>query len=77
MKKPGFILGIFTGLCVIPVLEELTNLAMSWIEVAKVAPTKRTLKGNKDLMDLQPEEAGETSCIGFRYDSPEDDVYDD
>lgn len=75
MKK--YIAGIFTGLCIIPVLEELTTLALSWIEVAKIAPTRRTLKGNKDLMELQIEETEETSCIGFQYESPEECIYED
>lgn len=77
MKK--FIAGVVTGLCVIPVLEELTNLALAWVESAKVAPSKRTLKGSKEMAEIQGGEEISTQVIGFQY-SPEEedeDCYED
>lgn len=67
MKK--YILGLVTGLIFIPVIEELLNVAFSWIEYLKIVPSKLVLKGNKDLADLQSEdeEYTETNAIGFQY----------
>ena len=45
----NFILGIVFSVCILPILEELTNYVLSWMEVGKIIPTKKVLKGNKDL----------------------------
>lgn len=67
MKK--YILGLVTGLIFIPVIEELLNVALSWIEFLKILPSKLVLKGNKDLAELQDDENNleEANIIGFQY----------
>ena len=74
-----FIIGLLSGLLFIPVIEELLNVIIAWIQVLILKPNKIVLKGNKDIAELQSEEEPvQTSCIGFQVSSEEDDdCYDD
>ena len=45
----AFILGILSYMLLIPVIEEFTNVLLSWIEYFKILPSKLVLKGNKEL----------------------------
>lgn len=74
-----FIIGLLSGLLFIPVIEELLNVIMAWIQVLLLKPNKIVLKGNKELSELQSEdEPIQTSCIGFQVSSEEDDdCYED
>ena len=68
-----FIIGLLSGLLFIPVIEELLNVIMTWIQVLLLRPNKIVLKGNKELSELQGEEPAQTSCIGFQVSSENDD----
>lgn len=71
MKK--YIFGLLTGLLFIPIIEELLNVILAWIEWLKIFPSKLVVKGNKELSELQSnEEYTQTNVIGFTYD-PQDD----
>ena len=74
-----FIIGLLSGLLFIPVIEELLNVIMAWIQVLIIKPNKIVLKGNKDIAELQSgDEPVQTSCIGFQVSSEEDDdCYED
>lgn len=75
MKK--FILGIFSVIFVIPILESITELICSWIEVLKVGSTKRVIIGNNEIADLQMQlEPIQTQAIGFSVPNNED-YYED
>ena len=72
MKK--YILGLVTGLILIPISEQFMDIIFSWIEVMKIKPSKIILKSNSELRDLQSQcSDGDTSCIGFQYDGPEEE----
>ena len=77
MKKlTAYILGIITVITLIPILESLTDVVCSWLEVLKIIPMKKTLVGNNEIQDLQAKlEPVSTSCIGFvqNEEYPEDD----
>ena len=76
-----YILGLATGFIAIPLIEELMNVASSWIQVLMIKPSKIVLNGNKELSELQgDEEEIQTHCIGFQVPSSndyEDDDYDE
>ena len=77
MKKlTVYILGIVTVITLIPILESLTEVVCSWLEVLKIIPMKKTLVGNGEIQDLQSKlEPVSTSCVGFIHNEeyPEDD----
>lgn len=56
------------GVFGLPIIEGLCDLTLSWIEVAKIPPIKKTLQGNKEILELQGETEyqGETTAIGFQ-----------
>ena len=56
----AFILGILSYMLLIPVIEEFTNVLLSWIEYFKILPSKLVLKGNKELKELQEEDGIES-----------------
>lgn len=68
-----FILGIISYICLIPIIEELTNVLLSWIEYLKIRPGKLVIKGNNELKELQGEDdtESETCAIGFQYNPKE------
>lgn len=84
MKKENrmlllFLGGIFAVSTAIPILEELTNLILTWIEYLKIIPSKKIAHGNKDLQEIigNSNECNEQSyAIGFEIPS-ENEAYDD
>lgn len=73
-----YILGLLSGLLFIPVIEEFSNVIMSYIQVLLLKPTKKVLKGNQEISDLQ--EASEyqvSNCIGFQIPSEDEYYYDE
>lgn len=77
-KNKDFIIGILTGMVLIPIVEELITVIFQWIEYMKILPSKLILKGNKELAELQGDAEGyeETSAIGFHYE-PKEEYYED
>lgn len=70
----SYILGLATGFIFIPLIEELINVAFSWIEVLKTKPSgiindwnKKMATEDQDGMD------SDTYAIGFQYTPNEDD----
>lgn len=72
-----YIVGLLSGLVVIPLIESAIDVVYSWIEYLKIKPSKLVIQGNKELAELQDEEDGEfeTNVIGFHYTPEEDDEY--
>lgn len=79
MKNKGFIYGIIFGFVLIPILDELTNLIVSLFELPKATITKKILKENKIIADLQKatEKVDDSVAIGFQYTPPDDDWDDE
>lgn len=73
-----YILGLLSGLLFIPIIEELLNVIMAWIQVLILKPNKIVLQGNKELAELQNDdvEDEQTNCIGFQI-SNEDEYYEE
>lgn len=63
----AFILGILSYMLLIPVIEEFTNVLLSWIEYFKILPSKLVLKGNKELKELQEEDGIESETYAFGF----------
>lgn len=76
-----FIVGLITGFIAIPLIEELMNVANTWIQALLIKPNKIVIKGNQELAEMQgDEEEIQTHCIGFQVPSSndyEDDDYDE
>ena len=73
----AFLLGLLSYMLFIPIIEELSNVILSWIEYLKILPSKLVLKGNKELKELQDDDGkSETCAIGFQY-NPEEDIDDE
>ena len=75
----AFILGILSYILLIPVIEEFTNVLLSWIEYFKIFPSKLVLKGNKELKELQEGDdvESETYAVGFQYNQEDIDDEDE
>ena len=72
-----YIFGLLSGLLFIPIIEEFINVIMSWIQVLLLTPSKKVVKGNKDIADMQQEdECQQTNCIGFQYNG-DGEYYED
>lgn len=76
MKK--FIYGIITGFILISILDELTNLIISLFELPKAVITKKILRENKVINELQTdlEKTDDGVAIGFDL-SQQEEFYDD
>lgn len=72
MKK--YILGLLTGIVVIPVIEEFLNVIYSWIEVAKIKPAGIVNEWNKKITADTPED---TQAIGFQIPTSDEEYYED
>lgn len=79
LKNKGFIYGIIFGFVLIPILDELTNLIVSLFELPKATITKKILKENKVIADLQKdtENVDDAIAIGFQYTPPDEDWDDE
>ena len=67
---------MITALVALPIINEIVEIICSFLEILKVTSTKKVLKINKDIMDLQEQlESVNTNCIGF--ETPNTEYYDD
>lgn len=75
MKK--YILGFLTGVCLLPIIDSITELVQVALEVPKGKLSKKVMKLNNEIQDIRAEsEPVGTSCIGF--DIPDEvEYYDD
>lgn len=84
MKKNKTLLSYILGACTIviflPIVEEIVNVILSWIEYLKILPGKLVIKGNAELQELQSNsetEEVDTCAIWFHYEPETEDYYDD
>ena len=79
-KLKIYILGMITALVALPIIDEVVEIICSFLEILKGISTKKVLKINKDIMDLQEQlELVNTNCIGFEAPNTEyeDDDWED
>ena len=79
-KLKIYILGMITILVALPIVDEIVEIICSFLEILKGTSTKKVLKINKDIMDLQEQlEPVNTNCIGFEIPNAEyeDDDWED
>ena len=75
-KLKIYILGMITALVSLPIIDEVVEIICGFLEILKGISTKKVLKINKEIMDLQLQlEPVNTSCIGF--EAPNTECYDD
>ena len=75
-KLKIYILGMITTLVALPIINEIVEIICSFLEILKGTSTKKVLKINKEIMDLQEQlEHVNTNCIGFETTNTE--YYDD
>ena len=75
-KLKIYILGMITTLVALPIIDEVVEIICSFLEILKGINTKKVLRINKDIMDLQEQlETVNTNCIGF--EAPNTEYYDD
>lgn len=75
-KLKIYILGMITTLVALPIIDEVVEIICGFLEILKGISTKKVLKINKEIMDLQEQlEPVNTSCIGF--EPPNTEYYDD
>lgn len=84
MKKNKTLLSYILGACTIviflPIVEELVNVILSWVEYLKIIPSKLVLKGNAELQEIQNESGemdSDTCAIGFHYEPETEEYYDE
>ena len=74
-KLKIYILGMITALVALPIINEVVEIICSFLEILKGISTKKVLRINKDIMDLQEQlEPVNTNCIGF--EAPNTEYYD-
>ena len=67
---------MITTLVALPIINEIVEIICSFLEILKGTSTKKVLKINKEIMDLQEQlEPVNKSCIGF--EAPNTEYYDD
>lgn len=72
-----FIFGMLTTLAFIPIIESLVEIVLCSLEPLKAKSTKKVLKINKEINELQSElEPIDTQAIGFEIPSDEE-YYDE
>ena len=79
-KLKIYILGMITALVALPIIDEVVEIICSFLEILKGISTKKVLKINKDIMDLQEQlEPVNINCIGFETPNTEyeDDDWED
>lgn len=74
MKK--YILGLITGLFIIPIIEEISNVLFSWIEVAKIKSASIIASCNREASGNDLEQY-ETPVVGFQINTTNDDYDED
>ncbi len=45
-----YVFGLLTGLVLLPLIDQVLSVALTWIEVAKLKPTKKIIAGNHELL---------------------------
>ena len=74
-KLKIYILGMITTLVAFPIIDEVVEIICSFLEILKGISTKKVLKINKEIIDLQEQlEPVNTNCIGF--ETPNTEYYD-
>lgn len=76
----SYILGACTIVIFLPIVEELVNVILSWVEYLKIIPSKLVLKGNAELQEIQNESGemdSDTCAIGFHYEPKTEEFYDE
>ena len=79
-KLKIYILGMITTLVALPIINEVVEIICSFLEILKGISTKKVLRINKEIMDLQEKlEPVNTNCIGFETPNTEyeDDDWED
>lgn len=71
MKK--YILGLVSGVFILPIMDALLNYICTWIEALKIKPTNKINEWNKTINKNQEE--CNTDAIGFQCSNNEE--YDD
>ena len=74
MKK--FIIGLFTGIIILPACESLLELFMLYVEKWKIKPTTTINEWNKKNM-VESGEGEVSNVIGFQYEPQEEYLDDD
>ena len=73
----SFILGMLAIILFIPIVEQLCEIVVTFMEYIKGLVSKPVLKLNKELMELQNEtQQVDTVAMGFQYNGDEE-YYDD
>lgn len=71
MKK--YVFGFISGICLLPILDSLTELLQVVLEIPKGKLSKCVIKINNEIQDIQAQsEPITTNCIGFEIP---DEVY--
>ena len=71
-KLKIYILGMITTLVALPIINEVVEIICSFLEILKGISTKKVLRINKEIMDLQEKlEPVNTNCIGFETPNTE------
>ena len=66
---------LLIGLLISPIIDELINYFLLWIEVIKIKPTKVINKWNKEIQnDINEDYPVDTIVHGFQYTKSEEDV---
>ena len=74
-KLKIYILGMITTLVAFPIIDEVVEIICSFLEILKGISTKKVLKINKEIINLQEQlEPVNTNCIGF--EAPNTEYYD-
>lgn len=79
-KLKIYMLGMITALVALPIIDEIVEIICSFLEILKGFSTKKVLRINKEIMDLQEQlDPVNTSCIGFETPNTEycDDDWED
>ena len=75
MKK--YIFGFITGVCLLPILDSITELAQVALEIPKGNLSKKVMIINGEIQDIQAQlEPVSTNCIGFEVPNG-DEYYED
>lgn len=74
MKK--YVFGFISGICLLPILDSLTELLQVVLEIPKGKLSKCVIKINNEIQDIQAQsEPITTNCIGFEI--PNEEYWDE
>lgn len=75
-----FILGMISGVIILPCIEEMLSVFLLWIEWFKILPSKLIAKGNKDIAELHIQDDTSESfsnAIGFQIPDIDNEYSDE